>query len=1139
MNLCAMSRTTTASSQLPHTLNFTSASTHPPLPSDPLPTLPETPSPASAQHNMDIPSEQAVRLRHALRCAAGNTAIAFLGLMTTRISACLTSIFFMISTVAGSSLNYQGFQLRSASLAFLGSLLGVLAYALVAVIAHTSPIATFFVALPFLAFFTALRTSPKLTPMPALSNVILGFQLISFLDSGRAAIPNALATILTAASVAWALANLVNLIFPDRATDAGRVMIASEMRRLGSVISSVAGTAFHTPRKNRPSDEHSITEKMSHTTVNLTTDGFPFFPEMNSLIAADLERTDEMITATNTSLRLLRALPPFGSTRVEDYAHLAKARHLLSSAKYEPRLLPESAARWRDPQSWTHLVETLSALVGHVSSLESVVCPRGPCVVFFTHPQLVEFLGEAYIPIWISHMGTCAAACANLSRFMSNATCSELLAEKSVMWHPEVNPDNWRARRAEMYFGFILRYRLAVRNVSPSGNHICREELRNLESASLRPLDLQYNLHVWKTATRDPSASADGRRKSDREFRALDVRPSISISDRQAMSFFALECHAVAEAIGHVQQAMLNLAETRNSRGWLAPFHFLISAIPLVWERVKEIALGKMRVWEVRFAMTHILLLAATLALALFLPLAERYRASEIAWTFASAALVAQLSAEPTLFISCLRVAATVTGSFLGLGFTSILAKLGSTVGRDILYLQLPYVFMVTIVSLLFVPVRFRYAAFLFIVTNGIMMFCPRSTLECRSTAAVHESKCLANWEYAVSRSVNVSVGVVLALAFHLLLWPRYANDEALRALTTAFSNAVHTWHKLRLTYFSLGLSDGFDPSSMSMIHSAVKKQDGRTTRSDKDGNNESHSHDDENTIDVEDDEGDIYPRNVTLLKEITDQVGVHVTAAVTMVETEANVWGHGPFRLRPILGRLLPDFIALTASLSELCGLLGRRPLFSKTYRRDVFVQLIRPLLREYETLQISVNNVVAMAMAVLTGDGDHRNASKDERGVCKERADALRRALQHVARCHAELRSEARRREGRLGELWVLRIGVRARLLRWSGEETKEGMKGWEEEEKNMESEDWGMRRCMDDVEVGMRSGHAARENKVDVDDVVLYDAMTLVADACLSAFVRIGVTVLTEAETAARRRGRRGGRERGGRGRGKKAV
>eukprot|EP00177_Eucheuma_denticulatum_P004037 GFKZ01007300.1.p1 GENE.GFKZ01007300.1~~GFKZ01007300.1.p1 ORF type:complete len:1024 (-),score=100.37 GFKZ01007300.1:925-3912(-) len=975
-----------------------------------------------------------IRTTHALRVALGSALLAAVALLTPATAGCTTAILFNVSTIAGTPSNYQGSQLRSISLTAVGAALGAALYALVRSIT-ASALPTFFLALPVILAFSALRTEKGLVPLPAMGNVFFGFLLIST-EPGRSHLPRVLYTFAIDVALAWAVAIAVTLPFPNRAGDRGRLIVANVLTDMGTALSSVASRAFGM------GDEANAS--YHHFSVYLEEDEFQLYPERKHVMESAKEY-----------LRLMEDLRPSGKTRVSDYEALAASAELFDASRYEPRVLPETAARWRNASAWHNLIQNLKATVHKVSSLESVVGLGS-----FTCQELRTFFGEAYLPIWKVHLASCAAACQKLGDVMRHATCEEVGLY--------FNSGQWNTRRADMYFGFLVRYRLGLRYLPDTADiHASRDRFGTCYDS--RVVDLQ---------------TLDERHQTDEMLGACKkVR---SQSGRQALSFFALTTQALTEEIAHVQQSMQDLAKTSDAAGPLAPLAFLISAFPALWQKTKEIATGDMDGWEVKFALTHATLLSGILALSLFLPVVDQFEAAEVAWVYTSAALAAQLSAEPTVFIGAIRVGATVVGTHLAFGLASLLDALGRHSRPGLQYIFIPYIFLIAFISLMLIPERFRYASFLLIVSNAVMIFCPRNTAECTLVLEQQSSECFPNWQYAASRAANVSLGVVFALIFHLLVWPRFANEVALRRLSSVYLNGSRFFGKLHRRYFSFGAqndsSGSINPSSSSDSASPMGVRESVMS-------------------------GDVYRKEHTIMAEIPDKVTKPLLSAMLTIKAEAAVWRKGPLKINPLITTIMPDFVALAVSVMEMASILGRRPVYSPSYGRSVFKHHILPMLRLYDTVEVSLHNLVGVTLRAVF-DKRRENFGSN--------ASDLYRAIAHLARTRGELRRDAEVRSMEFKKSSALSVANRNPCGSSPvGESADEAF-------VDLVFDDIGVLR----PRKGNRNRRAYSLNDIPglelnsgrglcVDDVVLYDAFTFITDGCLSAFVRIAVEVLIDLE------------------------
>lgn len=1045
-----------------------------------------------------------VTTRHALRCAIGGSALTAVGLLLPFTSGCLSVVLFAIATIAGSPEDYQGFQMRSVSLTTMGALIGLLSYTIVVLLSASSRTAAFFVTLPFIAFFSAMRPAAHLMPLPPVATITLGLHLITqfetkcVLDHGaRSCLPRTILRIFVDVAFAWLLSNSVNLFYPDRAADIGRRILSSQLCKIGTVVSSVASNIFshraHTVPPRQSSLEPAKKSHDSPSAPNSSSESPPRHSEpglpkssvvvslprsmerssshehlcfLNNYINRHcIEETNEMVHAAYMSLTFLRDLPPIGSTRAGDYSTIAQARTFLAAAAYEPQLLPESNPRWRNFEAWSQVVDSIATLVNKVSCLESVVELFQSRNSVFDYDRYAQFVGHAYAPLWASHYAACAATCASLSEILVSKTCKNLRGETSANIRSEEDVKKWRARRAEMYFGFLLHCRLASRLEGAKGAFFLPQEVRNLETQNVKPLDLQYNMTI----------------PPERQIKKTDpLKRTRETDERRALGFFAIESHALAEELGHLRLAMTRLAEKPNAKGWMKPLHFLFSAFPLLKNRVMEIFQWRLHNWEVQFAFTHGLMLTCILGIAMFVQMdSPFFGRTEMGWAFVSALLSAQLSVEPTILVCLWRVVGTIMGVGLGFAFGTILNQIPDPHCRLAHLWIIPFMFIVIFFSLAFTSKPYRYPAFLVIITTAIMLLCPRMSPDCMTIYNQACTNCYPDWKHAIARAINVSLGIVFAFVFHVLFWPRFANEVALHKLSRAFKNGPRVMRRLRLKFFSSGLGDEFDSSTgkhilSDDIHNARFHMSSRVGKR------------------IERQYTDVFMNDAALIEMVKDSVEKHVLSAITTVKTEAGTFQKGPFRLRPLLRKLESDFIALTVTLSELARILSRRPIFSPSYGRVAFDELIQPMLRQYEIIHISLNNLVGVTSTII-----ERGQNQGLEDVREFAAD-LGQAVAHLARCRSELRLGIHDRAHRVFQLSELDVDVRQRLSSWS---RASALNQETTEERKLE--------VVDDSATSMKS------KQLHVDDIILFDAFTFVAEGCLSSFVRIALAVLEETE------------------------
>lgn len=886
--------------------------------------------------------------------------------------------------------------------------------------------------------FAALRPDKGQVPCVPVATVIMGFLVIGQFRKGRAVLPAVVWQTVLDTLFAFIAAVVVVVVYPDRAGQAAREMVATEMQELAVCISQIGTHAFadgkSMSKKKQETSQVSIFIERGFGTI---TDLFPkdYIFNTENLDRSDskdsnsgedaFDRTLSMRKNAETSLQFMKALLPLGWTRADSYLQLASARKLFMYAHHEPCI-----HHTHDPRNWVELIDALTELVTKVSSLQSVACdPTHGNAARFSLKALVKLFGEQYLPLWKLHYAACAAACANMSARVKDHHYLEA----------EINGVEWRRRRAEMLYGFLVRY----------GQ--CAKPLPGVTTSPVEEMQ------------------ADEICQSDYPQKGLvkaHTKPIFALLELQALSFFGVATHALAEEIVHVQTKLRQVSTSSRTLWLMILYRIVFGGLSPLFERLKVVLTGKMEGWEVRFAMSHSILCLFILALSLFVPFPKWMEPSEIAWVFTSAVLAAQLSAEPTLFIGAIRVVATVTGALVSYGFTAILTAAGRDTNPTLQYLAVPYILVFTMIVLLLVPPKLRYAAFLLLVTSCVMLFCQRSSLKCESGDDLRW--CYPNWQYAISRSVYVSAGVVLAFLFHIIFWPRFANREALQILSTGLVNATRTMGKIRRTYFSYGV----DKDEWVKEHQELKEESfyaemipaARTTE----------------------DEMDVYRKDEMVMQTVRENLSNLVSQAILTVTAEAAVWRVGPMRLSRLFPGLINEFIALDISVSELAALLGRRPIFSPTYGRRVYNHYIKPTLGLYETIQVSLNNLVSAT---------HRMLVQGNEQALRDDVFDLYQAIFHLARMRFELREAAASRWRLFEQERIPAVMVKERLEEWS---------------------ELGLLRTStvvgSNVPAVSDNGELAG---VCVDDVVFYNTFSFIADGCLSAFVRIAITVVMHAE------------------------
>jgi len=261
-----------------------------------------------------------------------------------------------------------------------------------------------------------------------------------------------------------------------------------------------------------------------------------------------------------------------------------------------------------------------------------------------------------------------------------------------------------------MYFGILSRY---------------RDGLRNSAVASARESWLGVEM-------------AEPEHQPEKKSINSDEQIGLNMSDRQALSFFTIASQALAEEIKRVQRSMIPLAESSNARGWLSPFCFLVSGIPSLWRRLKVIFTAKMEQWEVQFALALIAPAHNPRTCALFSTHGYLWGIRiSVDLYIRSPGRTAQRRADR--FYLCHSCGCNRNWCFfeffifliLSFGLNSFLNAVGRKSSPAVQYAIIPYIFVVTITFLNLMPPSMSYASFLVVLTNAVLLFCPRATADC------------------------------------------------------------------------------------------------------------------------------------------------------------------------------------------------------------------------------------------------------------------------------------------------------------------------------------------------------------------------------------------------------------------------
>jgi hypothetical protein len=784
------------------------------------------------------------------------------------------------------------------------------------------------------------------------------------------------------------------------------------------------------------------------------------------------------VTFGPTRSPVLKEVLPPGLGRADNYAAITRAEQLLAVSSYEPGLrCPRLIFRRKDLKQWQRLVDATRDLVTKVSSLESVAHPvdnSGKCR--FSRHLIEDFLGHAYVPLWLAHFSASAAACNAAADHIDarGIGCSKLKLHDDL----DTAGSNWLTRRGQMYYGFLLQYRLYWRKLGLSADWIA-----NIIRASVPCGGANFFGDI------DGETCTIGTKSP---HRALGLKTEGS--DMQAFIFMSVVSHAFSEALSRVQALIVEINQTERKPNPWAPLCFLNDALPPLRQRILVILRGDLKPWEIRFATAHSVMLAVILAISLLVGGLRQFGYSQIAWVFVSAGLVAQVRAEPTAFIATLRLSATLAGSFFGLGIATALRDLPA---RDMIFVFPAFIGLLSITTLLIVPSRFRYAAFLFLGTFMLVVFCPRASSGCSGDFRVLPSTCRASLRFTLLRSICVSTGILFALFFHFLFWPRFAQGDARVALSNVFVNSARLFTLTHRTYLERGHHSERNGHSEKGAMVSVQRKHGRTSIAD------------EHRILLSTvSEEDVMRNCARLVDMAKDLVGRHMSIALEAT-SDAQIWPwSGPFRMPPLLHKLPGMFAVLSIALSEMASILGRRPILSglAKYGRSAHFVYVSPLMFEYETMLVSIHNLVAFAERCIVRKTD---LSSEE---------DLKSALAHLTMTMNRLRAGTSRLRRRLhagGGAWrSQRAAHHIALSRTSGQlaRTRSALS----------------LSALDELPTNrpvLRRSHSMDVSSLHedlslpaIDDLVLYNAFQYASDTCVASFIQIAEAIIDDLSPAA---------------------
>lgn len=953
------------------------------------------------------------RVRHALRVGLGGCALAWLA-QTGATTGCISSVLFYISTVAGTPEYLQGFVLQSAANTFYGALAAAGLSAAALTLAAGSRAAAFFLFLPPACFLAAMRTDRAILPLPLVAIVFTGFIIIPNVDAAPAPARAASLAFAREAALALAVSVATQLLLPDLAAAAAERTLAAQARAAGHALSSAATRVLSvacSAADTRPA------------AAAVAGDAAPAWS------AQSAEPRSSSAVRENADWE--RVTPP-GLRRVANYAAMARARVLLAAAEYEPLLPGYRGFRRCTPAAGAPSVhDAMEVVINKVASLESaafVAHCRGPGA-HFSRDYLVMLLGEDLLPVYMEHFAGCAAVCHDMSqRFSATAKdVGAVQALRDVDLELDARSKRWEKRREAMYSGFTTQFQLYWK----------KRGAMHLRGAALPDQSLEEIL--------DASDSGDEAGDGSNDARGPAV---VRGSEIRSIIFIAVTSHALCMALADLQSSVL--ASREYSWHVLYPFRMFWLPLPPAARRFWTVLRLRLKPWELRFVATHVALLGTVMGIIMFanvLTEDANFKMSQLAWVYASAGLSAQLSVESTLFIGLLRVAATIAGCASAYGVSLAVKAAGSRLAE---YALGPYFAAIVVSALLLLPPKFRYAAFLFIVTNALVIFCPRGSDDCLAARTTLDASCFPGFDYALTRAVNVSIGVVLAVAFHSLLWPRFAQDSARRCLAQVYNGATDLFAAVHRKYRELGDKAKF--AEKSSASGNLGNGNGATSQDREPRRVPSGEY----RLQLED------PKSEELIKGVgLDELNAcarrlvrePLDRALLLLKADASVWDKGKLALPDVLKELPEHFVSLSVSITEMASILGRRPVLSGHYHSTAHAIFIVPLAYEHETLLVSLFHLGKTVQELLRAQDSPRALASLQ---C-----AIRHLKQTLRLIHSRVSS--------------LRKAIHSQRLSVANASS-------------------------------LRAAGDGESGVMHVDDIVLYNAFSFASNACAAAFLSI---------------------------------
>ncbi|GAB0490004.1 hypothetical protein MMPV_001231 [Pyropia vietnamensis] len=630
---------------------------------------------------------------------------------------------------------------------------------------------------------------------------------------------------------------------------------------------------------------------------------------------------------------------------------IARAAELLSVGSGEPPPLRHWGPRL-SVHAYGGLSAAATALLSRAATLEAVTRGRECSPATLRH-----YFSPAALPQWATLYARCAAATHNLAVWVEAMPAT---ASRTWVVDPELDARTWGDLRARLYRGTLLAFRRYWRRGGSGAE--AAAAMAAADAVAPDPASMPDGSsppHATAVAAAAAAAAAADAPNAEtlERVRAADVR---------AVLFAAVTSHGVATAVEAAQAAAARVAHvsatTRPAvvaiaRAVFSPLRDTAAYLRLLRPSLYSAAARapptgmpgggsdtaplsvlpkRLRLWQFVYALQYFLLQYTILAVVLGAPALRSSSivpSGEVAWTYSSAALAAQVSVEATLFISAIRVAATVAGAATALGVHVAVRSLPLP-AYDVAIVA--YLGAVAAGTAVVTPARFRYAGFLFIMTNGIVLLCPRGG-GCVFREVVGAASCAPDARYALSRAANVAAGVVAAMAVTTTILPRFAGADARRELARAIGGAGGAYARVMQVYLETGCCKETAGGTGDTVNGAVYAGRGVA--------------------------------DLTTL--LTSTVTRHLLRARLTLDKESGGLRGAPFTdVHASTARLATCTTNLAGALSEMTAVLARPPVFSGAYRRSAHALFVAPLVDDYiATVRAAAALADTIARALVLG--------------------------------------------------------------------------------------------------------------------------------------------------------------------------